>query len=227
MLFDICLYIRGLFLLGEHKLSWILWYLLSVIYTLLLIYFLNRRGIDRRKVLLICLCVGLLCSTIFDVLGDYTGNNSVMLLLSKLTEYSIANGRIFRGLIYIPIGIFLSQYHYSLLNNLLMCFGGYIFLLITPSFLPSFANLIWNIICSIGLFGLVIDIKLADKWYYFLFRTVSTVMYFTHLWVWSIYCYFMYHKMKYGVDCFLVSVIVTMVLGVIYYYYKQKQMKRS
>lgn len=46
-------YIKGLIFVGEHYNSWILWYLLSTIYALLIITFLIRRNISSQNIVLI------------------------------------------------------------------------------------------------------------------------------------------------------------------------------
>ena len=74
-LYDVCLYFRGLILIGEHYNSWILWYLLSTIYALLSLYLLEKFKCNRKWILLICICIGVIFGTGFDMLTSITVSN--------------------------------------------------------------------------------------------------------------------------------------------------------
>lgn len=103
------LYIRGLLFIGEQYNSWQLWYLLSTIYALLVIlYILKKRNSPKHLVLLS------ITASIFSVglsaLVGYEGNMPFVLqTIKKLVSYSISNGRIISGMIYIPIGMLLAR----------------------------------------------------------------------------------------------------------------------
>lgn len=219
IIFNILLYIRGLLFVGEQYNSWILWYLLSTIYALLVLYLLDKFKCDKRKTLICCIIIGLVLGTGLDILSGLDSElPALLLLLQKWMKYTIANGRIFRGLLYIPIGMLMSKNELSFIRSALLFVIGWLLIF----FAPIIALNVWVAICSIGLFGLILNIRPANKWYYSLLRTISTVMYFMHLWIWTIYYAILYQEKRFGFDSFLISVVITILLGIAYYIYMKK-----
>jgi hypothetical protein len=78
---------------------------------------------------------------------------------------------------------------------------------------------------AIGIFGIALNTDLKDSKVYLKLRTSSTVIYFMHMWVWSIYALVINHTLMpatYGLDKFLVTAIVTLAMSLIYIKWKEK-----
>lgn len=94
--------------MGEHYNSWMLWYLLSTIYTLIIVYFLLKNHFKMEKIVLL----GLMIITIGFLLNSLASyNGELPKILSNLRLFmlsTIYNGRIFTGMFYIPFGMLLA-----------------------------------------------------------------------------------------------------------------------
>ena len=112
---SILIYFRGFLFVGEQYNSWHLWYLLSTIYSLILIIILYKLKIFRNMGggMLI---IGIVFSVISVGTSQFvlTEKNLIkaLLLIKKLITYSIGSGRIFKGMIFIPLGIYLAKKEY-------------------------------------------------------------------------------------------------------------------
>ena len=200
----ILLYIRGLFFVGEQYNSWPLWYLLSTIYTLIVIYVLLYVKKKSTVPALILLSV---FASVFSIgishFVVYEGQMPAILqIVKKLICYSILNGRIFRGMIYIPIGMLLANRNTSFVVNLFVLFLGYVANDCTSNTIISSYALI---VMAVALFGVVEKIKLRNNAIYPVMRNMSTVIYFTHMYIWTFYYTITYGKTTYGLDSFLVT----------------------
>lgn len=90
-------YVRELFLSGQHYNSWILWYILSTVYSLIVIYVLTILFKNNYYRYLLLLCVGatILYFGVHIFMGKTDVNSSIRLL---------------NGCIYMPIGMLLYTY---------------------------------------------------------------------------------------------------------------------
>ena len=80
-------------------------------------------------------------------------------------------------------------------------------------------NVLGSIILAammMGLFGVVVNVKLKNNKIYLLLRNMSTIIYFIHMYVWSVYYKVVYNKKTYGWDSFLVTTIVSVIIAFIY-----------
>lgn len=209
----ILLYIRGFLFIGEQYNSWPLWYLLSTIYALFIILFIFRKC-RNLKLLVVISIIASVISISFTYLVNYNGYLPPLLeIFKKLIRYSIANGRILSGLIYIPIGMILSQRKIPNYLNFIVFFTGYIAnYLINNSIISSYLL----IITSIGLFGIIENITLKDSPMYAKFRIMSTSIYLTHMYIWSFYYKIVYNRKTFGMDSFIVTSVVAIVISLAY-----------
>ncbi len=218
-------YIRDLLFVGQHYNSWILWYLLSTIYTLIFLIFLFKKRIRFSIILIICGSIGIFGSTgLTWIVNNSDKLNTYLQIVSKLIGYSIMNGRILKGLFYIPLGIYLYQNRLSLYKAIITFIVGFCFMLLGNE--NIWIEEIGMAVCSLGLFNVVINISLRDSEKYVLFRVLSRVMYFSHLWIWSVYYFLKYGEKRYGGDCFCVTTLISIILGVCFYLY-QKRVNRN
>ena len=81
VLYNIVLYIHGLIFRGEHFDSWILWYLLSSIYVLTMIYFLVKKGKSIRYITAIgvfVFIVGIFMTGIVNTINNLNYYESIL-----------------------------------------------------------------------------------------------------------------------------------------------------
>ncbi|MBR5288597.1 MAG: acyltransferase family protein [Clostridia bacterium] len=213
VLHDIALYIRNFFFIGEQYNSWHLWYLLSTVYALILVMAMLRLKWSERRWTVV---IGMMCmlSIALDTLAQYSGDlPAALAVVDKLVSLSIQNGRILQGAIYIPIGMLMAgrkQRIKSLLLIFVLCFGADCF----TGNLPISGLL--RILSSIAFFGIVLSIDLKEHAVYPEMRRLSTLLYLTHMYVWTFYYVLVYGQKTYGLDAFVVTTLVCLVLGLAY-----------
>lgn len=215
------LYINRLIFVGDHYNSWILWYLLSTIYALIFIIMLMKKHISPYVVCIIgfavfCISIG------FDYLVLYEIPFSFLLeILKKIVLHSVLNGRIFRGIFYLPCGMVLAQHKIKNRKSLiaLFCLSFMICCMISNLLLKSILMVIYNV----SLFIIVKDIEWKDMKIYSILRKMSTSMYFIHLYIWTFYYHLVYGEKTFGLDSFLVTSSVAIVISFIYVVLKNKK----
>ena len=193
---------------------------------MLAIIFLKRaflfKKADERKLLVGMTAVGILACILFDSISVYSGASSVLQVSRRLVVILIGNGRIFQGLIYIPTGILLAKYSLTLKKSITLFFLRYILILLMPEEYEVVC--IW--LSSIGLFEIILKFKLENSSIYMLLRTLSVVTYFIHKWIFAIYTFVFYKTIHYGWDSFIVSIAVSIVIGIGFYLKKKSLVKQ-
>lgn len=218
------LYIRGLFFIGQQYNSWPLWYLLATIYALICIIVLMRFKVTYRGLLCVAIVFCVISITV-DCIVDAGGNiPSVLVPVQKILYYSIASGRIFRGMVYIPIGMYLANKSFSDLVNVLLLISG---LIISVFVEYKSLDTLLMIIIAVGLFGIIEKIKLKDSKIYPVLRNASTILYLIHMYVWTFYYSFVYGTKTYGADSFVVTVLVSCIIAFGYIFMKNRRKRRD
>lgn len=209
-------FVRGVFLRGELYNSWMLWYLLSAVYSIVFILICLKRRLSPNFILAAG-AVFILIGFGFDMLVQTDFPLPFALeTLKKIVSVTIAKGRIFQGAFYIPCGMIIANKKFG---------GGY--LVACSIALPaSFAvncvisaaplNSILTVISAVSLFVIVKNINLKDSGIYPKIRKASTVMYFIHMYVWTFYYSIVYGKKTYGADCFLVTAGICFAVACVY-----------
>ena len=141
-----------------------------------------------------------------------------LLLIKKLITYSIGSGRIFKGMIFIPLGIYLAKKNIKRIYSILLITLG---ITMDLSMASEVAKNYSIIITAIGVFGIVINIRLNDSGIYLLFRYLSTSIYFIHMYVWTFYYKITYGVKTFGMDSFLFTSIAALIISYIYIRYKK------
>lgn len=215
-------YVRGFLLIGENYNSWPLWYLLSTIYTLIVLIFLIKKRVPLKVILFIGFCA---ISVGFFINWIVVTDQELPLLLTclrKIAGITIVNGRLFRGMFYIPLGILLSQKSIPTYVALLMTIFG-----VALSYNADF--LLFNyavVICSMGIFSLTVRLNMRPASWLIKCRKISTDMYFFHMWVWTVYYVIVYQEKHFGMDSFLVTTCTCIILSfAIQYISPRKHMK--
>ena len=215
-------YVQGLVFIGEHYNSWMLWYLLSAIYAIVFVLVCLKRHVSPYLVFaggIIFLFIG----AGLDVLAQ---SNAVLpMFLQHLRKWlflTIANGRILQGVFYIPCGMVLAHKKPKVWLCGILFFASFAGHCIISSL---FVKSILVAVYAVALFGIIERIKLGNSAWYPVLRKMSTVMYFTHLYVWTFYywiVYLQYGKKNYGADSFLVTTAICMAMACVYIYIRDK-----
>jgi surface polysaccharide O-acyltransferase-like enzyme len=218
-LMSIYLYLRGLFLVGQQYNSWPLWYLLSTIYSLLFIIFLLKRKQSLKTITIIGAILFLLGIGL-TYISDYTGQEVMIInVIKRILSLTISSGRIFSGMFYIPMGMMFSKKSLTSSYCWILLLAGYIInVLITQ---PHISSILISL-SSIGLFGIVSSISFKDSIVYPFIRKMSTVIYFIHMYVWSIYYKLIYNHKTFGLDSFFVTAIISSMIAIVYLLLKKR-----
>lgn len=209
-------YIKYFFLIGEHYNSWMLWYLLSTIYSLIFIYFLLKKKISPYVTVIVCGLITIIGMLITDM-TTYSGDLPQFInLFIKLIIKTISDGRIFTGFFYIALGLLFAHKELSNKVGTLLFVLGFIGTF-AGSFVP--VNTIFNLslmVCVSGLFCLTVKWKGGNTKVCSKLRTMSTVIYFVHMYIWTFYYTIVYNGKTRGFDSFVVTTIISILLGCIY-----------
>lgn len=207
VIYCIFLYLKGFFLLGSQYNSWMLWYLLSCIYSLLIFVFLLKRHISPKSFWIlgtIFMCFSFCINFIVDSKNNF-------FQINKLIDLTLENGRMLQGTFYFSIGMIWDNKKINKkLKAMILCCG-----MIIAVRSVGIVREIGICICSVGLFAMVEDIKLKNAGIYSVLRKISTVMYFLHMYIWMIYYRTVYGQKKYGMDSFLVTCSVCCFVAII------------
>ena len=213
-------YVRNFIFVGENYNSWILWYLLSTIYALIIIIFLIKKRLSLPKVFIVG-CLSLIISFAIDIFMGYNGMlPSIFVITRKIIAFTIKNGRILTGMFYIALGMFIANKKISNIASYIMFIVGFI----ANYFIKD--NLISSILLIIhvtGLFGIAKSIKLKPSLVYPFLREMSTEIYLIHLYIWTIYYKITYNTKTFGMDSFLITTITCLIISFIIVYYKNKR----
>lgn len=203
-------YIQGLLFIGEHYNSWMLWYLLSTIYAILFLMLLSKINASKKGILIACvLVVAISCA--FDIL-ETNQLSGRLRIVNKILSQTCYNGRGLEGCFYIPIGILLGDKISSAkINGLIFTIG-----FVTNFFFNGTLGKLSIIICSLGFFGLVKNFEIEYRKIYSVFRRMSTVVYFIHMYIWTACYYFIEGEVKYGMFMFLLTTVITLIIAYLY-----------
>lgn len=215
-------YLRGLLFLGEHYNSYVLWYLLSMIYALVFIIFMKKFRIRSLWILAIGSFIwGMGCLLTSYVNGMLAVNGIYDKILSVFSLIFI-NGRIFTGFFYIPLGIYIGQKRiprrYVLVEIILFLFG----MIIRFSFDTEIMREVGRAISSCCLFNIILSLHTnlsavnGKK-----FRSMSTTIYFIHLLVWTLVYTVLYGTKTYGMSSFILTTLLSVTIA--YGYTKKKR----
>ncbi len=207
------IFIRGLVLVGEQYNSWPLWYLLSIVYSLVFLSFFVKRFRKPGHFLALSaiasiFCVGLTALVKYE--GTYGGIGET---LRQLVYLGLGNGRIFSGLVYIPVGMLMVRKKLPVYLNAGMLVAAGVIQFFTDNLIVTGYL---TIIASIGLFGLVESLRLKDSPVYAVLRSMSTSMYLIHMYIWTGYYMLVYREKTFGPDSFIVTSAVAVLVSLLY-----------
>lgn len=208
-------YFRNLFTVGEHFNSPILWYLVSVIYSLCFVYFLTSKKVTIQGIVLLGAFVFSI-GAVITYLVNYTGEMpSLLTYTQKLLKNILISGRMFSGFLYIPLGIMLSKIAFSKPKGIAIAAASTILWIVSRDCADFVKD--WIVVfASVGIFMFVNSFTLSPNNIYRKLRTFSTVMFFTHMWVWTI-CYALIYQAKtFGMEIYLITTAITLLIAYAY-----------
>lgn len=212
-LFDIILFIKRFFFVGDQSYSWQLWYLLSVIYSLIIIIVFIKLNINFKFIYFISFLILNFSIIITNQKNiNLALNNNLESLISYINIF-FGNGRLFSGIFYICTGIYISRNHIKLNKSFLI---PIIALGLFFAKNPNINIFIQNYIIaatSISIFLLSSIIVIPNSVIWFYIRKTSIIMYFTHMLFFFIYTLIFYKFPHYGLDSFGICLLGTIIVS--------------
>lgn len=210
---SISLYRTGFIFLGEQYNSWMLWYLLSTVYALIFIMICLKKHASLIRINVYASIIMIVSISI-----DCLMNSSSVLALSlgivqKVIRNSIANGRILHGLFYIPFGMLLWYKRINIKYSLAAFILSFAARCFTQNVVVSS---LLGIVNGVSFFSAVKEVDLPNAPRYATYRKISIGMYFTHMYIWTLYYTIAYGKKTFGFDCFVVTLILSVILSYLY-----------
>ncbi len=206
---DFLLFLRGFFLLGENYYSWPLWYLLSMIYSLGIIYILKKLSLGIKAIFFISLTI--FC---FSILINYVGMAEIW--NEELSKFRVAvtssfgTGRLFSGVLYIIIGAFFAKQQ-PRLTVVMIVFIYTVAIMLQIWRIPFLSELLF-VLFPAAIFIASLNFGDGKVQIAYFFRKCSTVMFFTHMIVFFLYTLLFKQFRYFGLDAFLVSFTIPILL---------------
>ena len=227
VLFDVVNFFRYEIFIGEHFNSWILWYLLSCFYGLLLIFLLYKK-LKIKNIIIIIIIIGLslyLFGFFVDLIMGVNSSSSIIIILQKIISSTFVSGRIFQSVLYLSIGMYLSKAkQFNAKNWMYITF--IIFTVLLNAITPDELNKLFILPSSVCVFILCLKIRLKDFKIWPFLRFLSEKLYFYHLWIWSIIC-FIINDCKiipiFGMKIYLLCILIIITISTIIYTIKNKK----
>lgn len=210
----VLVYMRNFLFVGQQYNSWHLWYLLSSIFGLLVLYIHKRFKLPKYALIIWTLLV-IVFSFFVSYLSSYNGDLSVFIIMKKIVSITILNGRVLQGMYYIPLGyliedIQIDKWWYLIFS--VVSFG--LWVIYKEYFIIG--TLLFAI-CSLSVFGLIKSIELKDHIVYSIMRTMSTNIFLVHMYVWTVFYMIVYRTKTFGIVPFLATTIISILIAYIWY----------
>ena len=234
-LFSVIHYIRGLVVTGEHYNSWMLWYLLGAFYYLFVFSFFDKLKFDHKKTPVVLLIFGMVFTCLISILqnSNEVSLSPSLLSIKNIISDTIVDDRLFRPFVYISMGMLIARAKKKLVvfTGIPALVIGYIFTLISYTYGIEWryalivTRTVWIILGAYGLFSVSILLSLKDNPVYGYLRSLSSFMYFSHMWIWTCLYYFIYGEKTYGMMYFVATVGISVLIGTIIYVVKKRRRK--
>ena len=213
-------YIAKFLFVGEQYNSWPLWFLLSSIYSLIVILFFIKKFKKPEYLIILSAVASIICVGVI-AFAYYEGTYSPALEnLRPFVMLTTGTARLFQGLVYIPIGMLLSRKKLpTALSVLMLLAAGIVHFFVNNEYVSGYLT----IMASIGLFGLIECLSLKDNAIYAKLRTYSTIIYLIHMYIWTFYYMIVYGQKTYGADGFLVTSALALVIAILYSFIRRSK----
>ena len=199
----------GLVFLGEHWCSWSLWYLCSLIWSLVLIWI----CIHGKKANIILAAVSMILFVFAFIYGHYL--SSINFLPIKLFRVIVGpTGRQFTAPLYLVLGMYLGKHEYSRLVGFILTVVGFLISPLFPSAGGGFYSEPSLLLIATGVFIVAASLKIPDSDCFVFLRTSSTVLYFTHLFIYTVICLTFLGGLTAGGELYFLVVAVCVLLSI-------------
>lgn len=201
----------GFFFKGEQYYSWHLWFLLSSIYSFVLIFFLCKLKVKYKYQLLFSIFISFLGAIITFLIEN---NQELQIPFMTLLAKVLGSGRLFKGGAYILFGAGI-KYYGSKINKhicvaLIFVFGLLSFCISTPF------NNITCFFTALCLFAIIATPKhLFSERVSISIRKMSSYIYFLHMFAFFVFTLLFRSFVYYGVDAFAFSVIISALIMIV------------
>lgn len=201
----------GFFWFGENYNSWILWYLLSSVYSLTFIYVLRKLNVSYSHILIVGTIIALTAVFLVDYKnGIFEFPGIIGMICGKISK---VGARVITGFFYLPLGVELSFKRegkkYFIFELLVII--GVMFEIVSLGY--GFVYEIGRVLATIGIVHTLVNMMLKPGKQYLLFRKLSSALYYWHLWIWTILSFIVFgvgNKHK-GLVMYLVVVAIVIV----------------
>lgn len=203
-------FFRGLFIVGEHFNSWILWYILAILYSLSIMYILVKYKFKKSTIFSISLIM-----YFFGIVIDFCINKSIALYginLFSILKKIFVSGRIFKCMLYILIGMLICQKHLKAKKYYLISF---FLIIVLTSFFEIDMSFITIPISTYLVFVISVNDKINLNFQTKYIRKISQNMYFWHLYVWGAISLVFYNKFVYGIYMYIFVIIIINILSIL------------
>lgn len=212
-------YVWDFFLSGQHYNSWILWYILSSIYTFIALLMISFYKGEKRWLLFV-LSLGALVA--------YVGVHVI-----KGGDDIHSFFRLLNGCIYMPLGMLIYDYQQNREIHQIPYILEFAAAAVVTVVLQQQGGVLrivyevttWFVVTS--MFICVISSKLQIDIDTTGYRKVSSYIYYLHLWIWTVYYMLVYGKKHYGMDAFVVTLLMAIIASTVRYGVAVKNLKIS
>lgn len=225
-------YFRNLIFVGSQYNSYQLWYLLSFLYVLIILLLATKVSTNRKyslRFLVIVITVALILMNIINAIQG--SSNTSLQVLQKLIKITIQDSRLLSGFVYIPLGMLIYHYYHNLNSQSVRSLPIMLTLFILGTILRIFVTdgVVLRLISIVSFFCVVTGIKTGKdgSQIYIVMRKMSTYIYLIHMYVWTIYYMIAYGQKTYGMDSFLVTSMVSVVISLALIMYQSKKYSRK
>lgn len=205
-------YVRGFLFIGEQFNSWILWYLLSMIYALCLIFLLKKINAGKFMfVFVACFFYGISVFLNLIVANQVFTGQAVDLMLECVIKVLGGSGRLFTGVFFMVVGMLVARLKIPYVISVILLF---VTIFLDWCGVPHFVNCV---LFSTSLFLICKEVNSSKEISLCLYlRKISVSTYFIHLWVWTMFYLVVYGEKTFGVIPFLATISITILLSVLY-----------
>ena len=210
----------GFFWIGENWNSWILWYLLSSIYSLTYIFVMRKMQRSYKEIFFGGMIIALCAVFLVDYRHELIICSGILGLL--LGKASNIGARVVTGFFYLPLGmnlgIALATKERTIPKAVSCVFllGGLIIIILSSGYGLQYE--VGRAVASLSIVDILIDVKLKPSKAYTICRGLSSALYYWHLWVYTILCFILYGmgNMHKGLEIYLgtVSIIIVCYCGI-------------
>lgn len=209
----VILYVRNLFLQGEHYFSWPLWYLLSSIYAFLVLYFLLKKKIVSTSALVGIIIFFIFLANVTNILvADMHSLSGIVAFAAKVLQKTVGTGRIFTGVYFVLVGVLIARYkeYLSGINSVILVSTFVVCFVVVALFATPLVGIVMH-----GIFFVIIEKATWKRNNGVYLRRCSTVIYYIHMLFVFVYTLCVGMEFRYGVSGFVMTSICAMMVAVL------------